>query len=145
MDPTTTPPAQTTTELVEDGATRDRLGRATLPRARRAALLADYDRSGLSQAAFARRAGVAYTTFAHWVQRRAREGAGATPPPCPPAARVAPRFVELHLPAQAAAPTPAPAQGAELSVILPCGLRLHGPLTQPAALAALVRALRAEA
>jgi hypothetical protein len=56
------------TEVVDDGRRPDRLGRVRTPRSRRQELLAEYDRSGLSQAAFARRAGVRYQTFAHWVQ-----------------------------------------------------------------------------
>jgi hypothetical protein len=38
--------------------------------ARRAQLLADFDRSGLSAAAFARQQGLNYTTFCGWRQRR---------------------------------------------------------------------------
>ena len=44
------------TEVVDDGRRPDRLGRVRTPRRRRQELLAEYDRSGLSQAAFARRA-----------------------------------------------------------------------------------------
>ena len=62
----------TKTEVVDDGRRPDRLGRMRTPRRRREELLAEYERSGLSQAAFARRAGVRYPTFAHWVQKRRR-------------------------------------------------------------------------
>jgi transposase-like protein len=126
------------TEVVDDGRKRDRAGRVHMPRERREELLAEYERSGLSQAAFARRAGVRYPTFAHWVQERRRAGgatadaATATPPP---------RFVELRLPsAQAAPSTPGAAPVSELSVTLPDGVVLRG--AEPSALAALVRALR---
>jgi transposase-like protein len=136
----------TTTELVEESASRDRLGRKLLPRARREALLADYDRSGLSQAAFARRAGVAYPTFAHWVQqrRRSQPSAGSAMPNSAPPQRltaniVPPRFVELALPPLAPSPLLSP-PGWELSVTLPDGVVLRG--AEPAALAVLVRALR---
>ena len=42
------------TEVVEDGRKRDRAGRLHMPRERREELLGEYERSGLSQAAFAR-------------------------------------------------------------------------------------------
>jgi transposase-like protein len=139
----------TTTEIVDDGSRRDRLGRTRRPKASRDRLLADYERSGLSQAAFARRAGVRYTTFAHWVQDRRRKTGRSSPvtSPAGPSA-AAPQFVELRLPT-AALPAVAPvplspglsSPGAELSVSLPDGLILRG--TEPLALAALVRALRA--
>jgi len=123
------------TEVVDDGRRSDRLGRVRTPRARREELLAEYERSGLSQAAFARRAGVRYPTFAHWVQERRRAGGslpGATSPAATP-----PRFVELRLPSAPALPA---VEAAELSVTLPDGVVLRGAV--PSALAALVRALR---
>lgn len=54
-------------------------------RARRARLLAAFDRSGLSAAAFARRHGLTYTTFCSWRQQRAK-------------AKTSPRFVQVQLP-----------------------------------------------
>lgn len=123
-----------TTEIMEDGARRDRRGRKSWPKHRREELLADYERSGLSQAAFARREGVRYPTFAHWVQRARREprahGATGHAPQ-----QVATRFAEVRFGAQGPAPSGAP----ELSVTLPGGLVARG--TDAAALAALVRAL----
>lgn len=121
------------TEVVDDGRRADRLGRVRTPRSRREELLAEYDRSDLSQAAFARRAGVRYPTFAHWVQERRGVGGGAAAP----AASPSPRFVELRLPV---APPPSSSPMPELSVILPDGVVLRG--AEPARLAALVRALR---
>lgn len=53
---------------------------------RRAELLAEFDRSGLTAAAFARQQGLHYTTFCNWRHRRARTSAG---------------FVEVELPAPA--------------------------------------------
>jgi hypothetical protein len=51
----------------------DTRGRARTGRERREALLAQFDRSGLSGARFARMAGIKYQTFAGWLhQRRAR-------------------------------------------------------------------------
>lgn len=127
------------TEVVDDGRRRDRLGRVRTPRSRREELLAEYDRSGLSQAAFARRAGVRYPTFAHWVQERRRTDGGAAEAPAT-SANATPRFVELRLPS--APPTASTTSVAELSVTLPDGVVLRG--TEPMALAALVRALREE-
>jgi transposase-like protein len=118
------------TEVVEDGRKRDRAGRVHMPRERREELLGEYERSGLSQAAFARRAGVRYPTFAHWVQEHRRSG-GAT-------ATTPPRFVELRLPAPPPSSSTVPLS--ELSVTLPDGVVLRG--AEPSALAALVRALR---
>lgn len=128
----------TMTEVVDDGRRPDRLGRVRTPRGRRDELLAEYDRSGLSQAAFARRAGVRYPTFAHWVQERRRDVGPAAadtsavmPPPSP-------RFVELRLPDGSAGVAAAAAP--ELSVTMPDGMVLRG--VEPSALAALARALR---
>jgi transposase-like protein len=123
------------TEVVDDGRRPDRLGRVRTPRARREELLAEYERSGLTQAAFARGAGVRYPTFAHWVQERRRAGDGAAEAP---AASQPPRFVELRLPT--APPLPPSTTARELSVTLPDGVVLRG--AEPSALAALVRALR---
>ena len=121
-------------EVVDDGRKRDRAGRVHMPRERREELLTEYERSGLSQAAFARRAGVRYPTFAHWVQARRRAGVRAEVP-----VAATPRFVELRLPPAPTAPSTAPAVP-ELSVTLPDGVVVRG--AEPATLAALVRALR---
>src|SRR5512144_308433 len=53
--------------------------------ARRTQLLAKFDRSGLSAAAFARRHGLRYTTFCGWRQRQAK-------------AEPAPGFVQVEVP-----------------------------------------------
>ncbi len=58
---------------------------------RRARLLAAFERSGMSAAAFARRHRLNYTTFCGWRQRRA-------------SAKAAPAFVQVQLP-PAASPT----------------------------------------
>jgi transposase-like protein len=54
--------------------------------ARRTQLLAKFERSGLSAAAFARRHGLHYTTFCGWRQRQAKAETG-------------PGFVQVELPA----------------------------------------------
>jgi transposase-like protein len=56
---------------------------------RRAQLLAAFDRSGLSAAAFARQHSLNYTTFCGWRQRRSQ-------------AKALPAFVQVELPAPAA-------------------------------------------
>jgi len=112
------------TELIDDGAKRDRRGRRLMPPERVAALLCEYDTSGLTQAEFARRAGVKYPTFASWVQ--ARRGSA-------PSTVAGVRFAEVQLPM-------VKASAAELSVLLPDGVIARGSNAQ--ALAALVRALR---
>jgi len=121
--------------VVGDERMRDRKGRKQLTEARWEALMSEYEGSGLTQAEFARRNGLVYTTFAHRVQRRRRDAKAGTP--------CAPRFVEVKpalplVPPVAAPPTAAPV---ELSVTLPDGVVLRG--AEPVALAALARALRA--
>ena len=71
-----------------NGFTRHR--RQRTPSSRRTQLLAAFDRSGLSAAAFARQHGIGYTTFCGWRHRRAK-------------AKASPVFVEVELPGTAAA------------------------------------------
>ena len=112
-------------ELVETGEKRDRVGRKITPAKRREELVGAWQRSGLSQAEFARREGARYPTFASWVQqRRARDG---KPPPMEPKIR----FVEAALPSGAPA---------GLEVRLADGTTVRGARVE--AVAALVRALR---
>ena len=49
--------------------TRDRI---QVPASQRAALLAEFERSGLSGARFARLAGIRYSTFMGWIRRKRR-------------------------------------------------------------------------
>ena len=51
---------------------RDVLGRITISKARREALLDEFERSGLKGKPFARLVGVNYQTFAVWIQKRRR-------------------------------------------------------------------------
>jgi hypothetical protein len=53
----------------------DEAGRVRTPPEKRAALLAEYDRSGMTGAQSARYAGVRYPTLMNWLQRRRRAGA----------------------------------------------------------------------
>ena len=114
-------------ELVETAERRDRVGRKITPAAWREDLVGAWERSGLTQAEFARREGVQYPTFASWVQQ-ARAAAGAR---SSTAQKV--RFAEVQWPANGSAST--------LEVRLPDGTVLRGG--SAAELAKLVRALRA--
>ena len=116
-----------TTELVETGERRDRIGRKITPAGRREELVAAWKSSGLTQAEFARREGVIYSSFAAWVQaaRKTRKRRGKLLPV---------RFVEAKL------PVTGPAANAPLEVRLADGTVLRG--ANAAELAALVKALR---
>ena len=110
-------------ELVETGDKRDSRGRRVTLAERRAELLKDYREGGLTMAAFARREGVKYSTFAGWVNRSGRRPGKRRPPM---------RFAEVNL--------PVPIASAVFEVRLPDGTVLRGG--EPAGLAALVRALK---
>ncbi len=86
------------TELVETGETRDQLGRKITPAARREELVAAWRQSGLTQAAFARREGVRYPTFASWVQQARRSGGRMS------ASAPQVRFAEVQMPAARSTP-----------------------------------------
>jgi hypothetical protein len=60
----------TTTGLVDGIIKKDSLGRMRTSRERREALLSEYDQSGMSGQKFAEWAGMKYSTFADWLQRR---------------------------------------------------------------------------
>ena len=51
----------------------DEVGRVRTPPERREAMLAEYDRSGMTGAQFARFVGVRYSTLMYWLQRRRKE------------------------------------------------------------------------
>lgn len=128
-----------TADLMADETKRDRLGRKLTVAARREELLNEYEQSGLTQAEFARRAGVNYPTFASWVQGRRERAAVPLRPREPIRAQQQVRFTEVNLPA----PSPhdfSPSAGA-LSVTLPDGLVVRG--ADAKAVAKLVNALRA--
>ena len=59
---------------------QDTRGRVRTSRERRAALLAEFDRSGVSAARFARMAGINYQTFAGWRHGRRRAVRESGPP-----------------------------------------------------------------
>jgi len=83
----------------------DALGRVWTTAERREWLLDEFERSGVVAAEFARIAGIKYSTFANWVQRRRRATGGC---PAPDKAGIAegtrrraalpgPRFVEAQM------------------------------------------------
>ncbi|MCH8476168.1 MAG: hypothetical protein LAT55_13180 [Opitutales bacterium] len=59
----------------------DTLGRVRMPRERREAILDEFESSGMSGQAFAKRIGVKYPTFASWRQQRRRRQSGSNPAP----------------------------------------------------------------
>lgn len=114
-----------TAEVIDTGDRRDVRGRRRFPAAQRAEYVRLYRQSGMTQAAFAKREGLGYSTFTHWVQKAARKEAAVT-------ARG--DVVEF-------AQVPWPATGSiSLEVRLPDGTVLRGERAEE--LAKLVRALR---
>jgi len=114
------------TEVVETWDKRDGRGRKLRLVERRTGFVRSYQSSGLTMAAFARREGLKYSTFAGWVLRSAARSSS----------RVAPvRFAEVRLPIPAAS---GPAPGLEVRLI--DGTIARG--TNAMELAALVRALK---
>ena len=63
----------TPTTLPDEILTTDAMGRVRTPKARREALLAEFERSGVSGKKFAALVGVNYQTFASWVQQGRRQ------------------------------------------------------------------------
>ncbi len=112
------------TEIIETGEQRDGRGRRITPAGRRAEHVEAWRHSGLTQAAFARREGLRYPTFAHWVQQASK---GALAP--------AVRFAQVRWPQPPVSPP-----GPRLEVQMPDGITVRGGAVEE--LAALVRALR---
>ena len=101
-----------------NGSIRHRRSRTTAPR--RAQLLAAFERSGLSAAAFARQHRLHYTTFCNWRQRQGQ-------------AKPAPDFVQVEL--------PPPSAPAELVLELGTGVRVR--ITEEGQLELAARLLKA--
>lgn len=114
-----------------------------MTRERRAEVVKEYETSGLTQAEFARREGLNKTTFSHWVQRSRRDAKAKTLATAATPAAVMPRFVEVQSAASMppAMNVPSVTMSPKLSVSFPDGVVVRG--SDPVALAALVRALRA--
>ena len=118
-----------TAELVDLGERRGARGRRVTPADRREQLMAEYRTSGLTMAAFAKREGIKYATFAGWMAK-----ARASVPVKPPI-----RFTEMRLPLRPAT-TNTPEDDYALEVRLPDGTVVRGRAA--AEVVALVRALR---
>jgi transposase-like protein len=126
-------------EVMDMGEKRDGRGRRITAARRRAELVKAYHASGMTMAAFARREGVKYPTFAHWVMKAAK----AAPEPAASASVSRPtpiRFAELRLPAPAAGGRARSDVREGLEARLPDGTVLRG--SSATELAALIRALR---
>jgi len=115
-----------TTELIDTGDRRDARGRRWTPAGRRAEFVRAYHQSGLTQAQFAAREGLCYSTFAHWVQKALKAGVR------PAGQQQAVQFAQVQLPASL--------HTASLEVRLPDGTVIRGERAEE--LAKLVRALR---
>jgi transposase len=108
-----------TTGLEDVILKKDVLGRIRTPRERREALLAEFDRSGMSGQKFAAWAGINYQTWATWVQKRRKE-AGQPPLVKSRAKKHRPvRWLEAVVHQEASAQ--------ELRVRKTAGLIVHGP------------------
>jgi len=114
--------ADTTTEHI---MRVDCFGRVTTTRERRAALLAEFDRSGMSGQRFAKWAGIKYPTWASWVQKRRKE-AGQTPlPKAKPKRKGQVRWLEAVVAKNAPAPESASSGTVGLIVQGPGGVRIE--------------------
>lgn len=65
-----------TTRLVDGITSR---GQMRVSRKRREVLLAQFDQSSMSGPKFAKQAGIKYSTFSNWLQKRRRQGNKITP------------------------------------------------------------------
>jgi transposase-like protein len=116
-----------TAELVETGEKRDARGRRVTPAERRCEMVRNYQASGETMAAFARRERINYATFAGWVMKAQKTGLVAKP---------AIRFAEMRLPMASASESSAQL----IEMRLPDGTVLRG--SRVADVVTLVMALR---
>lgn len=114
------------TELIDTGDRRDARGRRWTPAAQRAEFVRAYYQSGLTQAQFAAREGLRYSTFAHWVQKSLKAAARSG------AQQHAVQFAQVQLPASL--------HTSSLEVRLPDGTVVRGERAEE--IARLLKALR---
>jgi hypothetical protein len=113
----------------------DRLGRIKTPADRRAAILEEYDRSGMSGPAFAGHYGIKYQTFAAWLVKRRRQRSRREP-------IVAAKPLRLVEAVMDAGTTACTRSGVVLRVELPGGAALEmNDESQAVLVAQLLRAL----
>ena len=74
----------------------DEVGRVRTPPEKREAMLAEYERSGMTGAQFARFVGVRYSTLMYWLQKR-RKGAGQGEQAAMHARKERPRWLEARV------------------------------------------------
>jgi len=110
------------TEVLDGGVKQDAKGRRILPEQEWMRVLDEYDRSGMTQKAFARREGINLHTLVAWLGRRRKGARGADNKPA--------RFHEVDL--RSAVP-------GQLEIHLADGVVLKG--SSPEGLAALYSAL----
>jgi hypothetical protein len=115
-------------ELCMESGKSDRQGRRIRGTAEWSSILARYDQSGLTQAAFCAREGLRFGTLVAWLGRRRKNGG------CLTEAKQS-KFHELSLSSPPSLP------GSNLEVSLPDGTVLRG--AQASDLAELIRLLRA--
>lgn len=87
-----------TTEVIAQERTRDERGHRLYSDERRRELIAAYEKSGLTQVAFARSEGIKYSTFTAWLQGRRRAASDRT---AVASSRAAVHFIEASAPAGA--------------------------------------------
>lgn len=110
------------TEVVLAADKRDSRGRAIADEQRRKEILGEYDRSGMTQRAFAKREGIKYATLVNWLgwRRRSQRGSAGRP-----------TFAEVQL---------GPVRSvSRLEVMLPSGVVIRGEDARE--IAQLMRAL----
>ena len=129
------------TQSMNRGATTqilkvDVAGRVWTPREKRAAILAEFERSGMPATKFAEHIGVKYSTFASWVQSRRKQRATVEGGAVRRAEPAALKWVEATVEASAAGAIPI------LVVHLPGGARIEvADASQVPMVAALLRTL----
>jgi hypothetical protein len=114
--------ADTTTEHI---LRVDCFGRVTTTRERREALLAEFDRSGMSGQRFAKWAGIKYPTWASWVQRRRKEAAQTPLPQARSKRKGQVRWLEAVVEKKGPVAESAPSGTAGIIVQGPGGLRIE--------------------
>jgi hypothetical protein len=125
-----------TTPTEEPILKTDVIGRIRTPLARREQVLDEFEKSGLSGQEFAKLAGIKYSTFATWVQRR-RRARGAYPKVKAPIQAINQvRWLEAVVGESGSG------QGRPLALELPGGVKMViEDMRQAAVAAALLRAL----